>query len=287
MWANRDWVGRWLPATTRPGGELAAYTRLCTAVEGNTTFYAVPSTVTVAKWAAAAPPEFRFVCKLPRTITHEARLRHADALLGAFLARMAPVADRLGPVTVQLPASFGPDELGLLAGFLARAPGVAADTVGRPLAWAVEVRHPAFFDGGPAMRTLHELLTARAVDRVVLDSRALFAGPCTTPEERDAFARKPRLPVRPLATGRHPVVRFIGQTDPEANPPFWQPWVDKVVAWLAEGRQPTVFVHTPDNRWSPVLARRFHDEVRARWPGLAPLPTPLPVDDPVRQPGLW
>lgn len=287
MWANRDWVGRWLPATTRPGGELAAYARLCTAVEGNTTFYAVPSAAAVARWAEAAPEAFRFVCKVPAAITHEARLRDADATLGAFLARMAPVADRLGPLSVQLPASFGPQELGVLEAFLVCAPSIATDTVGRGLDWAVEVRHPAFFDGGPAMRALHRLLGELGVDRVVLDSRALFAGPCTTAEERDAFARKPRLPVRPLATGRHPVVRFIGQSDPAANPPFWRPWVDKVAAWLAEGRHPTVFVHTPDNRWSPILARRFHDEVRARCPWLDPLPVPLPVTEPVHQPGLW
>ena len=41
-----------------------------------------------------------------------------------------------------------------------------------------------------------------------------------------------------------------------------------------EGRSPTVFIHTPDNVQAPELARRFHDEVRARVPELDPLPEP-------------
>ena len=39
-----------------------------------------------------------------------------------------------------------------------------------------------------------------------------------------------------------------------------------------------MFIHTPDNADAPVLARRFHDEVRARVPGLDALPEPIPVE---------
>ena len=42
MWANRDWIGRSLPADTPAGRELDAYARVVNAVEGNTTFYATP-----------------------------------------------------------------------------------------------------------------------------------------------------------------------------------------------------------------------------------------------------
>ncbi|MDG2112711.1 MAG: DUF72 domain-containing protein, partial [Actinomycetota bacterium] len=54
MWVNRDWVGRQFPADTPRGRELAAYSRWCTAVEGNTTFYAVPGEAAVARWAEQA-----------------------------------------------------------------------------------------------------------------------------------------------------------------------------------------------------------------------------------------
>jgi uncharacterized protein YecE (DUF72 family) len=60
----------------------------------------------------------------------------------------------------------------------------------------------------------------------------------------------------------------------------WQPWLDTVAGWLREGRSPTVFIHTPDNVEALGLARRFHDEVRARVPEVEPLPEPVPVGPP-------
>ncbi len=38
IWAQRSWVGRFLPADTATGSELHAYSRLLNAVEGNATF---------------------------------------------------------------------------------------------------------------------------------------------------------------------------------------------------------------------------------------------------------
>ena len=61
--------------------------------------------------------------------------------------------------------------------------------------------------------------------------------------------------------GEQPIVRFIGQTNADANPPYWKKWVDTVVRWLDQGRRPIVFLHTPDNLVSPELCRRFHAEV--------------------------
>ena len=85
MWANRDWVGRWLPHDTPVGRELEAYSRVCNSVEGNTTFYATPETATVARWRDATEPGFRFVFKLPREITHDRRLRDVAEPLTTFL----------------------------------------------------------------------------------------------------------------------------------------------------------------------------------------------------------
>jgi hypothetical protein len=41
-----------------------------------------------------------------------------------------------------------------------------------------------------------------------------------------------------------------------------------------------VFIHTPDNVDAPELARRFHDQVRARVPEVEPLPEPVPAGPP-------
>lgn len=263
MWALREWVG---PHFASAGNELVDYSTWCNAVEGNTTFYGLPRERAVHSWAESVPPAFRFHFKLPRAITHDRRLRNAQDELREFVSVTEPLVANLGPTSVQLPASFGPDDFRVLVSFLEALP---ADR-----SWAVEVRHPAFFDGGGIERQLNDELHRLGMDRVILDSRAVFAGPRVTPAEIEAFANKPRLPVRATATSQFPTVRFIGQTDPDANPPFWEKWVPKVASWIEQGREPTVFLHTPDNVAAIGLARRFYDEVAGLVENLAPLPTP-------------
>ena len=254
-----------------------SYATWCTAVEGNTTFYGLPSAGTVERWVADTPPEFRFMFKLPRAITHDRRLRGAGPELSEALDRLAPLGDRAAPLSIQLPGSFGPSDLGVLGQFLIQLP---ADW-----AFGVEVRHERFCDGGPIERALNDLLADHGVERIIIDTRGLFAGPRATPTEIEAFERKPRLTVRPVAIGPSPVVRFIGQTEGAANPAWWAKWVPKMAQWLDEGRSPTMFVHTPDNAVAPVLARQFHAEVRALRPELAPLPEPEAAADQLRLPG--
>lgn len=268
MWANRDWVGRYLPSDTPAGRELEPYSQVCNSVEGNTTFYATPDAASVARWRDSTPEDFRFAFKLPREVTHDRRLRDSDALLRSFLDRMAPLGPRLGPFMIQLPASFGPADLPVLRSFL--------DGLPSGFAWSVEVRHAAFHAGGDAERPLNDLLHENGVNRVLLDSRPVFDGPRATPEEIDAWEKKPRLPVRAVATADQPVVRFIGQTDADANPSYWAPWIERVVRWLEDGRSPIVFLHTPDNVVAPELCRRFHGQVAARV-AVRPLPAPPSV----------
>ena len=83
-----------------------------------------------------------------------------------------------------------------------------------------------------------------------------------------------------------PIVRFIGQTAVDGNPPFWQPWLSVVRRWLDEGLSPYFFVHTPDNARTPHLARTFHDVVRAMVPGTPELPEP-PMTPPDEQMALF
>src|SRR5690606_19731576 len=106
---------------------------------------------------------------------------------------------------------------------------------------------------------------------IVMDSRPVFSVPATSPALIDAQQKKPRVPVPAIATGQKPMVRFVGLPEPALNHPFLAPWVDKVSQWLAEGRQPSFFVHSADNDQAPLLARWFYEEVAKRQP-LPPLP---------------
>src|ERR1700735_5236128 len=70
MWTHAPWQGRYLPRALPPRERLSAYATWCNAVEGNTTFYATPALDTVKTWAEQTSPDFRFILKLPRAVTH-------------------------------------------------------------------------------------------------------------------------------------------------------------------------------------------------------------------------
>ena len=273
MWVNRDWVGRQFPVDTPRGRELEAYARWCTAVEGNTTFYAVPSESAVARWAEQAPTDFRFALKLPKEVTHDRRLRDASASLSEFLRRVEPLRPVLGPFSVQLPESFGPDDLGVLSDFVS---GLSLD-----FDWSVEVRHRAFDAGTDDEARLNDMLAASGVDRVLFYTDPLFASTPDSPEAHEAHSRKPRVRLRPVALAAHPVVRLIapddGSVDIGAVAEPWRKWWPHLARWIDSGRHVTVFAHTPDNLRSPDLARLVHEEVVALVPGLPALPDPTEI----------
>lgn len=271
MWAHPPWLGRFFSPDAK-GSELAEYARWCNAVEGNTTFYAVPSARTVARWADQAPDDIRFAFKVPRTVTHERRLRgdaHRD--VAEFLRAVEPLGERIGPVQLQLPPSFGPDQLATLESFV----------VGLPTShrWVVELRHRAFFDGGEAHRRVDDVLTAADVGRVVLDTRPLYASAPSSEASVAERRTKPNLPIVTDVMGDEPVVRVIGPDDVEANSAGLTAWLPAVERWVTEGRRPFVFAHQPENRDSPALARRFHAAAAGLVPSLAPLPEPTPVEE--------
>jgi uncharacterized protein YecE (DUF72 family) len=138
----------------------------------------------------------------------------------------------------------------------------------------VEVRHPDFFRDPRATRLLEELLGSAGVEWIPFDTTTFFGALPSSDAEREAWTRKPRLPLRTRALTDQPIVRYLGRDDPERTVEGWRGWVDVVAGWLREGRSPTMFIHTPDNVDAPVLARRFHNDVRARVPELEPLPVP-------------
>ncbi|MFC9974221.1 DUF72 domain-containing protein [Spirillospora sp. NPDC127200] len=272
MWTHAPWQGRFLPHPLPPRERLRAYASWCDAVEGNTTFYATPARATVESWAEQTAPDFRFLLKLPKTITHERRLADADQELGAFLTAIEPLGPRADTLWAQLPGSFGPADLGALAAFLHRLP--------REYRYAVEVRHRAFFEDPRAARRLEQVLEGVGAEWVPFDTVTLFRTPPTSDAERDAWMKKPRVPRRSRALTDRPIVRYLGRDDVGQTVEGWRFWVDAVAGWLREGRTPTVFVHTPDNAEALPLARRFHDEVRALVPGVEPLPEPIPAEPP-------
>jgi uncharacterized protein YecE (DUF72 family) len=115
----------------------------------------------------------------------------------------------------------------------------------------VEVRHPAFFAEPHTTSLLEGVLTAADAEWIPFDTTTFFHRPPTSAAERDAWRKKPRLPLRSVALTDRPIVRYLGRDDSAQTIDGWQRWIDVVAGWLREGRSPTMFIHTPDNADAP------------------------------------
>ncbi len=154
-----EWRGRFYPPELAPGEWLGFYAQVFEAVELDGTFYRPPEAAQVAVWAEALPDRFAVAAKVPRAITHEARLEGeaAAGMLRAFAHALGPLGDRLLAVVLQLPPSLdageGRDRLARLLG-------------GRPdgLPVVVEVRHRSW-----DRPWLPELLAASGAGLVLAD----------------------------------------------------------------------------------------------------------------------
>ena len=270
MWSHSNWQESVYGHGIKQAERLARYATIFNTVEGNTSFYATPAQQIVMNWHSATPDDFRFTFKLPQTITHQKLLQYCGQELKDFFQVMAPLIDKTGIWKIQLPAYFGPENLPVLAQFLNQVP--------QGLTYGVEVRHAAFFAKGEAERALNRLLIDKKVNRIIMDSRPLFALPPSNAAIIDAHKKKPRVPVHAIATANHPVVRFIGQADdavarlaqqgasalPKDNDAFFDNWLAQLPQWLTEGREPYLFIHTPDNETAPELAIRLYQKLRSQ-----------------------
>ena len=79
-------------------------------VEINSSFYRPHQRKTWERWAASTPDEFRVSVKMPKTITHEAKLVNCGAPLLEFVEQARGLGAKLGPLLVQLPPKLAFDE---------------------------------------------------------------------------------------------------------------------------------------------------------------------------------
>lgn len=249
-WSLKEWVGTFFTDDARPEKFLEQYASVFNSVEGNTTFYGVPDAETVKSWGARTPDGFKFCFKFHRSITHEGDLMESGDQVHRFLETFDPISDRLGPFHIQLPARFSPDRFQKLEFLLGILPNAYS--------YALEVRHPDFYDQGKVENRLNRLLKSYNVDRVIFDTRKLHAMKSQDPTIREAQQKKPRLPVRFQTTGSRPFVRFVGANDALNNETYLKEWAIVIADWMKEGLHPYIFTHSPDRVGQPSIARAFH-----------------------------
>lgn len=258
QWNHPDWDDGPLAGSSQLS-PLARYSRYFSSVEGNTTFYGLPSADAISRWLNEAQMPFQFCFKFPQTISHQAQLRHCDKELTELFSCMERFEDRLGLLCLQLPESFGVENLDLLNQFFQALPD--------DFNYAIEVRNIGFFRKDEQERSFNRLLMERDINRITFDTRPLFNHPEDDPVTREALSAKPNMPVHVLATGHRPMVRFITALDWQSSTDYLNPWINKAVQWLDEGRSPFIFLHTPDNKCSPDVARHFASKLEELRPG--------------------
>ena len=268
MWGYKEWVGNFFPPHTPPGDFLRLYSQHLTTVEGNTTFYALPSTETVARWSQETPSYFRFCPKISRDISHSTALDTHKKETEIFTQRMRGLGERLGPMFLQLPPGFSPVHITQLHAFL--------DFWPRDLQLAVEVRHPQFFTE-PHSGELNMLLRGYNVARVIMDSRPIRIGSAEEKQVLQARERKPDLPLEVATTADFAFVRYIGHPRMEVNEPLLAFWAQHMARWLQQGITIYVFCHCPFEVHSPEICHALYHRVSS----LHSLPTlPSPPEQP-------
>jgi len=91
------------------GTHLERYSRLLRCAEINSSFHRPHAAATYAKWRDSTPQDFRFAVKMPRTITHERKLQDVRDPFVTFLAQTDGLAEKRGPILMQLPPSLSCD----------------------------------------------------------------------------------------------------------------------------------------------------------------------------------
>jgi len=136
-----------------PGSHLQRYSQRLRCAEINSSFHRPHATTTYAKWRASTPPDFQFAVKMPRSITHDLRLQEVREPLLAFLDQSAGLAEKRGPILIQLPPSLAFD-VGVVTAFL----DLVRSLYPGPL--VCEPRHESWFSA-PAASLLDQYHAAR------------------------------------------------------------------------------------------------------------------------------
>jgi uncharacterized protein YecE (DUF72 family) len=139
------------------GSHLQRYCGALSCAEVNSSFHKPHRRSTWERWAQSTPDDFRFAVKMPKRITHEAKLQEAGALLLPFFEEIAGLNagphPKLGPLLVQLPPKLAFDE-GVVREFLGTVRELHSGSV------VVEPRHASWFTGA-ADSLLREFDAAR------------------------------------------------------------------------------------------------------------------------------
>lgn len=138
------------PEEFREKSRLEYYASLFNSLEINSCFYKLPRSATVAKWAEAVPADFRFTCKISKSITHAKNLQFSQSDINDFISVMENMGEKKGCLLAQFPPSLKIENVSGLQKLLE-----ALDEAVYNTNWklAIEFRDPSWYE-----REIFELL---------------------------------------------------------------------------------------------------------------------------------
>lgn len=149
---------REFPAEQAHLSRLGYYATLENSLEVNSSFYKLPQSKTIARWAAEVPDDFRFTFKLWKQVTHQKQLLFSAADVRDFMQAIG--CDSMGALLIQFPPGLQNTALLQLRELLTE-----LSNFGWPL--AVEFRHASWYND----RT-YELLNSFKTALVIQDMPA-------------------------------------------------------------------------------------------------------------------
>ena len=108
-WHYNDWTELFYPKEIAGYRELTFHAQHFNTVENNSSFYRIASEGTYKTWDRMTPPGYKFSMKLNKFITHTHRLElNNDVIekINHVLHSTQVLAEKLGAILIQLPASF-------------------------------------------------------------------------------------------------------------------------------------------------------------------------------------
>ncbi len=156
-WSYSFWKGKFYPKNLASKDFLAYYATKLDTVEVDSSFYRIPNQQAVTNWKNQTPESFKFSLKFPSIITHIKMLKDCERETSLFLERTSLLGEKLGPLLLQFPPSFGVERLSSLADFLNKLP--------KNQRYVVEVRNEGFFN-----EAFYSLLRANNVALAWVDS---------------------------------------------------------------------------------------------------------------------
>ncbi len=235
-WYMKEWLGTVYPAKAKSQDFVHYYGQQFNTVELNTTHYRIPSLDEVKKWRDETHDDFRFAPKMLQTVSHAKDLGYGTGLTANFIENILHLENRLGITFLQLPPTFGYNQLKILETYLSK--------VAHILPLAVEIRNEDLIGDKEKFNIFCQLLENYKVSTVITD----------------VSGRRDVLHLR--LTTPHVLVRFVGNNLHPSDFARVDAWVEKIKYWFEKGLQSVYFFsHQPDNIQSPIMARYFFEKL--------------------------